>query len=119
MKPDELERLLQEDDSIEPSSGFAERVMRTVREDAMDLGPLRFPWRRALPGFAICAVAFGIGILALPPGGTGAAGPDLVESALAILGRWFRSEVGALTVGSLVGSWILVRLSLRLAGSRS
>lgn len=41
-------------DTLLPSQGFAESVMAAVRSDGP--APLRFPWRRALPGW-IAAVA--------------------------------------------------------------
>ena len=52
-------------ESIEPSSGFATSVMERVREEAAAaaaLGPIRFPWRRAVPG--ICMVVLAIAVSA-------------------------------------------------------
>ncbi len=75
-KGDELDRLLARSfgppdsaaahaESIEPSSGFAAAVMERVREEAAAaaaLGPIRFPWRRAVPG--ICMVVLAIAVSA-------------------------------------------------------
>jgi hypothetical protein len=50
-------------ESIEPSSGFAASVMERVREEAAAaaaLGPIRFPWRRAVPG--ICMVVLAVAV---------------------------------------------------------
>lgn len=47
-------------ESIEPSSGFAASVMERVREDAaakVALSPIQFPWRRAVPGLCMAALA--------------------------------------------------------------
>ena len=50
-------------ESIEPSSGFAASVMERVREEAAAaaaLGPIRFPWRRAVPGICMAALAVAV-----------------------------------------------------------
>src|SRR5882757_10494614 len=52
-------------ESIEPSSGFAASVMERVREEAAAaaaLGPIRFPWGRAVPG--ICMVVLAVAVCA-------------------------------------------------------
>lgn len=75
-KDDELDRMLARSfgppdsraahaESIEPSSGFAVAVMDRVREEAAAaaaLGPIRFPWRRAVPG--ICMVVLAVAVCA-------------------------------------------------------
>ncbi len=50
-------------ESIEPSSGFAASVMERVREDAAAkaaLSPIQFPWRRAVPGLCMAALAIAV-----------------------------------------------------------
>ena len=50
-------------ESIEPSSGFAAFVMERVREEAAAaaaLGPIRFPWRRAVPGICMFVLAVAV-----------------------------------------------------------
>jgi hypothetical protein len=73
-RDDELDRMLARSfgpphsraahpESIEPSSGFAASVMERVREEAAaaaSLGPIRFPWRRAVPG--ICMVVLAVAV---------------------------------------------------------
>lgn len=47
-------------ESIEPSSGFAASVMERVRAEAARdaaLGPIRFPWLRAVPGICMAVLA--------------------------------------------------------------
>ena len=75
-KDDELDRMLARSfgppharsahaESIEPSSGFAAAVMERVREEAAAaaaLGPIRFPWQRAIPG--ICMVVLAVVVCA-------------------------------------------------------
>lgn len=51
----ELERILTQEDDLEPMIGFSTRVMRAVREDEATTSPLDFPWARFLPGFALSA----------------------------------------------------------------
>jgi hypothetical protein len=48
-------------ESLEPSSGFAAAVMERVRVEAQAPGPIRFPWRRALPGLCMAALALAVG----------------------------------------------------------
>jgi hypothetical protein len=60
MNGDDFERAL-EQDSIEPSSGFAAGVMNAVRLTAAEPPPLRFPWGRLVLCFAACAVLAGAG----------------------------------------------------------
>ena len=57
MNPDELDRVLLREAEIIPSSGFARSVMAAVRSEAAVPPPIPFPWKRALPGLAACAVA--------------------------------------------------------------
>ena len=73
-RDDELDRMLARSfgppqsraahaESIEPSSGFGASVMERVREEAAAaaaLGPIRFPWRRAVPG--ICMVVLAVAV---------------------------------------------------------
>jgi hypothetical protein len=75
-RDDELDRMLARNfgpphsraahaESIEPSSGFAAGVMERVREEAAAAaapGPIRFPWRRAVPG--ICMVVLAVAVCA-------------------------------------------------------
>jgi hypothetical protein len=55
MTPEELERILSKADEIVPSSGFAANVMDAVQRQSSELPPIRFPWRRAAPGFGVAA----------------------------------------------------------------
>lgn len=80
-RDDELDRMLAQNfgpphadaahaESIEPSSGFAASVMECVRQEAAAkaaLGPIQFPWKRAVPGIcmAVLALAVCITLLAL------------------------------------------------------
>ena len=46
----ELERILSNEEELQPMTGFSTRVMRAVREEAAETPPIGFPWKRFLPG---------------------------------------------------------------------
>jgi len=54
---DDIDRVLSNEDSIVPSSGFAASVMEAVQREAETLPPIPFPWKRALPGLVSCVGA--------------------------------------------------------------
>lgn len=62
MTPDDIDRMLAEDEEVLPSSGFAVSVMEAVRQEATAPPLLAFPWRRALPGLFALLVAFAVAI---------------------------------------------------------
>ena len=49
---DQLDRILQEQDTLLPTSGFAASVMDAIQEQAAAPAPIPFPWKWALPGIA-------------------------------------------------------------------
>jgi hypothetical protein len=53
----DVDRVLSNEHSIVPSSGFASSVMEAVRQDAVTPPPIPFPWTRALPGLIFCVGA--------------------------------------------------------------
>ncbi len=57
MQPDELDRILNDEERIVPSSGFAASVMEAVRREAVAPPPIAFPWKRAVPGIVAAIVA--------------------------------------------------------------
>ena len=58
----DIERILDDENKILPSSGFEMSVMDAVRQEADRLPPLAFPWSRALPGMIALLAAFGVAI---------------------------------------------------------
>jgi hypothetical protein len=62
---DDIDRLMTEDDTIVPSSGFAGAVMDAVQAAVEDPPPLRFPWGRFALGVAACLLwaAAGLSVL--------------------------------------------------------
>ncbi len=49
----DLERILANEEELQPTTGFSTRVMRAVREEATATPPIAFPWARFLPGFLL------------------------------------------------------------------
>lgn len=54
MNDNELDIVLSQNGEIIPSSGFSDRVMDAVRQEAAIPPPISFPWRWALPGLVAC-----------------------------------------------------------------
>jgi hypothetical protein len=118
-----IERVLRQDETLEPSGGFSLRVMAAVRQEAALPPPIAFPWRRLLAGISACAAltATGGALLVhsashlrlpalpdLPPPWLSL--PALEPSAL------LASQSGALelTAAALAGSYLLTRLARHL-----
>jgi len=110
---DELDRILGEDEGLEPSSGLTSRVMDALEQDRATPPPIAFPWLRLLPAFlgalgiaAAFAVYLAAGTMGTPPPFD--------------LARWLDHPL-AVALGwaalSLLGSWAVFRLSMRLAVS--
>lgn len=53
---EKLDAILNSEEAILPSSGFAAAVMQRVREEAAAPPPIPFPWKRAIPGFILTAI---------------------------------------------------------------
>ncbi|MEM7050119.1 MAG: hypothetical protein AAF604_10680 [Acidobacteriota bacterium] len=49
----ELDRILSEEEELNPKAEFSTLVMRAVREEAAERAPIPFPWARFLPGFCL------------------------------------------------------------------
>jgi len=114
MKHNEIDRILGQEPTLTPSSGFAASVMDAVRREAEGPEPLSFPWRRVAPGLAVCSLAIiAAVILAL----SGSAGTEAQAPALpARLEGTLLAQSTLWLVGTLMGSWMLVRVSLMFSG---
>ena len=112
----DLDRILSGDSVIEPSAGFAARVMGQVRQEATAPPAIEFPWRRFLPGAITCAavllIALGLMIANIDP----TAVPVEPE---AQLGPAFDiamlSEPPAIAAIALLGSLVVAWLATRFA----
>jgi hypothetical protein len=122
---DKLDRVLLEQDTLLPSSGFAASVMDAIQQQATAPAPIPFPWKWALPGIAALLVGLVmLGRLAITTlqemGQDSAGGADplawLLSSApTAVL---LRTQV-APAVLALAASFACVAFCRRLAGGWS
>ena len=111
----ELERILANEEELQPMTGFSTRVMRAVREEAAATAPIAFPWARFLPGFLLnLGLLLGTAVwMILEPGSSSPAQPIPTE--------WFSDPQAqgllwaALTV---VGSGALAWAALSLVAPR-
>ena len=112
---DELDRILEAQESIEPSSGLADSIMRAVRQEAATPTPIHFPWGR---------LALGMGTALIAVVSTGMA--SLAGLIPTTAERWdislLLADPAAASVGwtvlALAVSYVSYALSLRLAGQR-
>ena len=114
MSHDEIDRILGEESTLTPSSGFSASVMDAVRREATTPAPLPFPWHRVAPGLAICLLAIvAAAIAALPaPGGAEAEWAPLASR----LEGTLLAQSTLWLAGTLLGSWLVVRVSLIFSG---
>ena len=117
MSHDEIDRALREDEMIEPSSDFTARVMRAVHKEVEDLGAIRFPWSRTVPGLVVCVVGLIAGAFVAPPAADpGWFDPRVVESAITKALEVVPPQIIVAALAPLLGSWIVVRLTMRFCG---
>jgi hypothetical protein len=99
-------------DSILPSSGFAEAVMTAVRAEAAAPAPIPFPWKRAVPGIAagMAALGFLIAFVARLP-----FSPTSVAARFGWATTW-RGPLAALLhpAAGADGVWLMVSLAIPL-----
>lgn len=58
---DTMDGILASEEELFPSSGFTASVMDRIQEEARTPAPIRFPWKRAIPGIVLTAGVFGWG----------------------------------------------------------
>jgi hypothetical protein len=140
-KGDELDRMLARSfgppdsvaahaESIEPSSGFAAAVMERVREEAAAaaaLGPIGFPWRRAVPGICMVLLAIAVSATLLTMGGIAVmhlasrAAFSAAQGSRGTVAEWadtaMRLHLGWLGIGTLI-AFVPFSLSRRLMTNR-
>ena len=57
MTTDDIDRILESEAPLEPSSGFTTGVLERVRQEAAEPPPMPFPWGRFAIGLVACGVA--------------------------------------------------------------
>jgi hypothetical protein len=120
MNPDDIERVLLSETRIEPSPKFAEDVIRRIQADAMDRHAKPFPW---FPFAASMLILTILSIRLFP-----------VDLILRNVNSFSQFIAGCITAprsvfllhsaiipasASILGSLLLVWLSLRLAGAEN
>lgn len=111
---DDLNQILSSERTIEPSSGFPDRVMEAIRRGIEAPPALGFPWWRAAAGAATVSLLIGGVIIFLPqhpPPPWLAITGRLLDTG----GRILMKAAGPL-VAALLISLLSVRLSLRSSG---
>jgi hypothetical protein len=123
MNDADIDRMLSRQDDILPSSGFVGSVMDAVRSEATAPPPIPFPWRRALPVFALAAAALlatlVFGIAAAVQLGKESLAQVPSKTTLFVVVHWRLNSVAGWTCLSLFLALVSARLSMRLAGARS
>ena len=118
MTPEDLDRILSSDEPLVPSSGFAASVMERAREAASAPPPLPFPWRRYLLGLLVILALSGLcGGLAVRLHVTEALGAAF-DGALGALADPRLTLPLAEAAASLVGAYLMVRLTLGFTGAQ-
>jgi hypothetical protein len=126
MKNDELDRILVEQEGIQPSSGFAASVMEAVREEAAAPPPIPFPWKRALPVLVFAALALvvvvAVGAVSIVQLSRGEVTSQIAFSLWDFLPASARGSAGASvawTAAALLAAFVSVKLSMRLGAGRA
>ena len=94
MTRDDLDRLLADEEHLQPSSGFAASVMSEVHRESSAPPALPFPWSRALPGFLALAVALVVAVWSSTVVLTGAGGDGLSRVPADLLMIAQKPEIG-------------------------
>lgn len=121
MQYDELDRIMSEEHTIVPSSGFTASVMSAVLRESFAAAPIAFPWRRVLPGLIASGVVLAVLIqrIFVQPGISAArfypawlpAIVDIIEAAKRFGVQWVTL--------ALFLVYVSMRLSTRLAREES
>jgi hypothetical protein len=116
MDGSKIDEILFSEEEIVPSSGFVTSVMERVLDEASAPPPIPFPWKRALPGFALVAGVIGRVGVELGRAGIPAMQQRVVSTPQLPPGLVMPMEQAgwvALALGLSLASWLLAR---RLAG---
>lgn len=119
MKQDDIDRILSDDETILPSSGFTASVMEAVQREASAPPPIPFPWIRALPGLvgAGATITMEVAVLAGKLGAPPRSGPTLAELIVSAANVTTRAEAHWIILALLL-SLASVKISLRLSARK-
>jgi hypothetical protein len=122
LKSDRLDRILMEQDTLLPSSGFAASVMDAIQQQASAPAPIPFPWKWAIPGIcALLAAVVIVGCFVLTTLQSMHENPAAGEDLLAWFGSnndvavVLRTEAGPALL-AVLASLVCIALCRRLAG---
>jgi hypothetical protein len=119
----DIDRVLLQEETVLPSSGFAGSVMDAVRREAAAPSPIPFPWKWALPGMIVGGLAaMVVAFIVFPFIGQSskAASSQLFPLTVPSMPSLFNGglESAAIWTGlSLLLALISVRVSMRLGTS--
>jgi hypothetical protein len=82
MNPAEIDRIVREDEVVEPSPRFTARVMCSVRAAVAERQTRRSPWLQAWPGLALVSVLIPVVIAARVLGAAPGADSQAAEAML-------------------------------------
>jgi len=122
MRQDDLDRILSTEQALLPSSGFLASVMDAVGTEAAAPPPIPFPWKRALPGLAVAALALlaalAVGISVLLQGSAAQPVPPDLSSAIGSFMEVAQTVGAGWILLGLLLSFVLVKLSMRIVAGR-
>jgi hypothetical protein len=110
MNGNEIDRALVSELEIEPGSDFSARVMVAVRQQVSQREAMAFPWSRLLPGLVAWVAVVAVTFVVDPA-------PAAPAFLVAILENPIVLQVFGWISSSLLGAWVLVWMSMRLAGA--
>lgn len=123
MKKEELDRILSKEQEIVPSSGFVVSVMDAVRREAVAPPPIAFPWKRALPGLFVTALAIAwvvvVGVKFFTGGSDTGPPPAKLAIAFTLIVEAWRSIGASWMVLALFLSFASVKLSIYFASGKT
>lgn len=126
MNDAEIDPVLSGQNELLPSAGFVATVMDAVRREASAPPPIPFPWKRALAGLVLAVVALGLlaalGVFTVTQHTGGQTAPQMAGNLSWNLAQGLQEKIktAALwTTLALLGTFVTVKLSMRLAAGRT
>ena len=111
MQYDELDRIMSEEHTVVPSSGFTASVMAAVLRESSAAAPIAFPWMRVLPGLIGLGVALAVLVQQL------FVQPEM--GAARFYPAWLPAFVDIIEAGKRIGvQWVSLALFLVFASMR-
>jgi hypothetical protein len=108
-----MDHILATEEELVPSSGFLIAVMERVEEESRAPAPIPFPWKRAMPGFALAGGVFGWVGVELTRWGYTAVKENLLATPhfpISLVQSIEQAGWVALALGASLASWLLARM---------